>query len=70
MSGSPHTTFPKGSKIFVRMKDKTSFEDHFEERTGKFILLRSGKKLRAGDVQSIGYAKDRNVSLPNRDESK
>lgn len=64
---APHSSFRKGTKIFIRMKDGTDLIDTFEDRTGKFVILKSGKKLTLEGVKSIGIYKDRNASLPSRD---
>jgi hypothetical protein len=53
----PHTSFYKGSHIFVILKDGTSFEDIFEDSKSGFMYLRERGRIAKKDVRSAGYRK-------------
>lgn len=43
----PHTTVYRGKRVLIRMKDGTTFIDHFHDSTHNTIILREHRVLRS-----------------------
>lgn len=58
----PHTITSRGRVVRVTLKDGTTFEDRFLERTAsKMLIFASGRRVSAGAVKSFS---DRRLLQP------
>ena len=56
-----HTTFKKGTKIFVILKDGEKFHDYYEGKKNKFIFLRDRGKVLIKSLRSTGFFRNKIV---------
>ena len=55
MPKSPHTSFKKGTHVFVKLKDGSKFEDQFEDKKTKFVVLRKSGKIPIKDIKAMTF---------------
>ena len=56
--GHIHTTFAKGKRLIIKLKNGTVFIDHWIERRSKFIKFRKQGKIKVKDIRFISYYKE------------
>lgn len=49
----PHTSAPRGKRVWVVLKDGTKFIDRFMECTKKYILFADRGRVFKGDVRAF-----------------
>lgn len=47
---TPHTSAPRGKRVFVVMKDGKRFTDKFIENTGNWVIFED-HRVRKGDIR-------------------
>lgn len=52
-----HTHFARGKRVYVRLRDETSFYDRFVRREGRFVTFAARGRVRTRDIDVIGIAK-------------
>lgn len=57
MPKSPHTTFPKSSHVFVKLKDGTSFTDQWEDKKGRYVYFRNRPRVKTADIKAMTFKK-------------
>ena len=55
---TPHTSCFRGTRVRIILKNGQIIDGKFKERTGNFIILFSGLKVRAGEVKAFMIVKD------------
>ena len=63
---TPHTSFRRGKAVHVVLRDGTTFDDKFVERTGKFVILENYGRLKAGNISSMSI---RNLKLSEEQDN-
>lgn len=54
---SAHTSFRKGTPVFVQLKDGNSFKDVFEERKSLWIVLRKHGRVPVASLRAVSIAR-------------
>jgi len=50
-----HTAFPKGSKVFIILKNDEKFVDYFEDKKSGYVIFRILGKIKISDIRSISF---------------
>lgn len=53
----PHTACYRGKRVRVKLRDGEVFVDKFHDRTDKFVIFQSGRKVSKGDIVSFSFFK-------------
>jgi hypothetical protein len=53
-----HTSFFKGTPVFVKLRDGRQFKDRFEERRQRFVILTHAGKVANSELASITVYRD------------
>ncbi len=61
MTRTPHTTFRRGKRVIVKLRNGDYIIDKFVERTGKFIILEN-HMLKPIDILSMGIYKKSEIN--------
>lgn len=51
--GAKHTGCRRGTRVQVKLRDGTEFQDIFQERTDKFIILKDYGRVAKGEVRAF-----------------
>ena len=54
---TPHTTFTKGKHVFCILRDGEKFDDYWEGKNWKFVILRNRGEVAIKNIRSLGFYK-------------
>jgi hypothetical protein len=58
MASYPHTSFPKGKKILIIMKDGTQLTDRYIARHSKHVEFAKIGRIKVTDIRSLTYIRN------------
>jgi hypothetical protein len=53
----PHTTFARGSHVFVILRDGTSFDDRYIEKKTRTVVLKERGEVAIRTIRTMSYFK-------------
>jgi len=70
---TPHTAFPKMSKIYITLRNGESFVDKFLDKKNGCVILQEAGRLKIELIKCISFfkhpAKPKNSKNPEKEES-
>lgn len=52
---APHTHFPKGSKVWVQLRDGQKFQAKFLQEKGNFVFFENRSKINKVEIRAMSY---------------
>jgi len=56
---TPHTTFTRGTHVFVILRDGSSFDDNYVDRNARYVILREKGEVKISDIRSMSFYKNK-----------
>ena len=57
---TPHTSFKRGTHVFVILNDGTSFDDNYiEKKRSGFVILKNHGRISVSNIRSMSFYKNK-----------
>ena len=53
-----HTSFRRGTHVFVMLHDGETFDDHYVEKKSTWVVLRERGRVMTKDIRSMSFFKN------------